>query len=55
MATESQTRDFRALEQLLPDVFENVKFATNLTIVDENGVDVTAQVRAAVAKGSVDG
>ena len=54
-ATESQSRNFKALEESRPDLFENVKFATNLNVVDENGVDVTAEVRAAVAKGSVDG
>lgn len=54
-ATESQAQDFNAFEQSRPDLCENVRFATNLTVVDENGVNVTAQVQAAVAKGSVDG
>jgi hypothetical protein len=54
-ATDRQSKNFNALEQSRPDLFENVRFATNLTVVDENGVDVTAQVQAAVAKGSIDG
>ncbi len=55
VAPIQQTADFNKLEQLRPDAIENVRFATDLKIVDQNGVDVTAQVTAAVAKGSVDG
>ncbi len=54
-ATESQAKDFNTFEQSRPDLLENVRFATNLTVVDENGVDVTTEVQAALAKGSVDG
>lgn len=54
-ATENQTNDFNTLERLRPDFIENVKLAINLTVVDENGVDVTEQVQAAVALGSLDG
>lgn len=54
-ATEKQAKDFNELEESRPDFIENVRFATDLTIVDENGVDVTAEVKTAVAKGSVDG
>nr|WP_143838021.1 hypothetical protein [Nitrospira cf. moscoviensis SBR1015] len=55
VATDQQTADFNKLEQSRPNLIENMRLATDLTIVDQNGVNVTAQVKAAVAKGSVDG
>ncbi len=52
-ATEMQATDFNKLEELRSDLIENVRFATDLSIVDENGIDVTAQVKAAVARGAI--
>jgi hypothetical protein len=54
-ATEAQAAGFKELEHLRPDILESIQFATHLTVVDENGMDVTAQVKAAVVNGSVDG
>jgi hypothetical protein len=52
-ATEDQTRAFNTLEQSRPGLIENIRFATNLKVVDENGADVTAQVQAEVVKGAI--
>ncbi|MBX3331424.1 MAG: hypothetical protein KF722_13540, partial [Nitrospira sp.] len=54
-APERQAADFNKLEQSRPDLIENVRFSTDLKITDENGIDVTAQVKAAVTKGVVAG
>ena len=54
-ATESHTRKLAELETHSKGFIENVVFATNLKIVDEEGNDVTEAVKAAVASGSANG
>ncbi len=51
-ATESQVQTLATLEAHPKKFIDNVIFATNLNIVDEQGNDVTAAVKSAVATGS---
>lgn len=54
-ATESHTRKLAELETHSKRFIENVVFAMDLNIVDEEGNDVTEAVKAAVASGSANG
>lgn len=54
-ATESHVQKLAALEAQPKKFIDNVIFATNLNIVDEQGNDVTAAVKAAVASGWANG
>jgi hypothetical protein len=51
-AIESHVQKLAELENHPKHFIDNVIFATNLTIVDEQGNDVTAAVKSAVANGS---
>ena len=54
-ATDKQKETLERIEKNCPNNINNVMFATDLKIVDENGNDVTTAVKEAVVKGSVDG
>jgi hypothetical protein len=51
-AIESHVQKLAELENQTKKFIDNVIFATNLNIVDEQGNDVTAAVKSAVASGS---
>ena len=54
-ATESHERKLAELEAHSKEFIENVIFAMNLNILDEEGNNVTEAVKAAVARGSTNG
>jgi hypothetical protein len=54
-ATESHERKLAELEAHSKKFIENVIFAMNLNILDEEGNNVTEAVKAAVARGSTNG
>lgn len=54
-ATSEQEEKLKELENHAHKVIDNIMYAINFTIRDENGTDVTSAVKSAVAKGSANG
>ena len=54
-ATSEQEGKLNELENHEHKLIDNIMYAANLTITDENGTDVTSAVKGAVTKGSADG